>query len=190
SISIEKYIKIEFAEPLTRSDFLKYSCPLTLDLNTANKYLRLTEENRRVTRSKVVQSYPDHPHRFDVFYQVLCREGVSGRCYWEVEWSGRVHVSVSYKGVSRKGAGENCGFGRNDQSWSLVCSTSGFSFWHNNKQTELTPVTSRIGVYVNHRAGTLSFYSVSHTMTLLYRTTFTQPLYPGFWVGSGSVKLL
>uniref|UniRef100_A0AAY4DY37 Tripartite motif-containing protein 16-like n=1 Tax=Denticeps clupeoides TaxID=299321 RepID=A0AAY4DY37_9TELE len=169
------------------------SCPFTLDLNTANKYLRLTEENRRVTRSDVVQSYPDHPDRFDKFYQVLCREGVSGRCYWEVEWSGRVQVSVSYKGVSRKGAGDNCGFGCNDQSWSLVCSTSGFSFGHNNKQTELTPVTSRIGVYVDHRAGTLSFYSVSHTMTLLYRvqTTFTQPLYPGFWVGrTSTVKLL
>ncbi|XP_028851417.1 tripartite motif-containing protein 16-like isoform X1 [Denticeps clupeoides] len=188
-----KHVKIEFAEPLTRSNFLQYSCQLTLDLNTANKYLHLSDENRRVTRSDVVQSYPDHPDRFDVWYQVLCREGVSGLCYWEVEWSGRVYVSVSYKGVSRKGAGDNCGFGYNDQSWSLFCSTSGFSFWHNNKQTELTPVTSRIGVYVDHRVGTLSFYSISHTMTLLYRvqTTFTQPLYPGFWVGrTSTVKLL
>ncbi|KAJ8278249.1 hypothetical protein GJAV_G00085560 [Gymnothorax javanicus] len=44
--------------------------------------------------------------------------------------------------------------------------------------------TGRIGVYLDHRAGTLSFYSVSDTMTLLHRvqTTFTQPLYPGFWV--------
>ncbi|XP_028851263.1 tripartite motif-containing protein 16-like isoform X2 [Denticeps clupeoides] len=171
------------------------SCPFTLDLNTVNKYLRLTEENRRVTRSDVVQSYPDHPDRFDKFYQVLCREGVSGRCYWEVEWSGRVQVSVSYKGVSRKGAGDNCGFGCNDQSWSLEFYTSGFSFWHNNKETKLpqVPSSSRIGVYVDHRAGTLSFYSVSHTMTLLYRvqTTFTQPLYPGFWVGrTSTVKLL
>uniref|UniRef100_A0AAY4CWK4 Tripartite motif-containing protein 16-like n=1 Tax=Denticeps clupeoides TaxID=299321 RepID=A0AAY4CWK4_9TELE len=191
----EKYIKIEFAEPLTRSDFLKYSCQLTLDLNTVNKYLRLTEENRRVTWSVVVQSYPDHPDRFDKFYQVLGREGVSGRCYWEVEWSGWVDVSVSYKGVSRKGRGDNCRFGCNDQSWSLFCSTSGFSFWHNNKETKLPRVSSssRIGVYVDHRAGTLSLYSVSHTMTLLYRvqTIFTQPLYPGFYVRFGSsLKLL
>uniref|UniRef100_A0A8D0A548 E3 ubiquitin/ISG15 ligase TRIM25-like n=1 Tax=Sander lucioperca TaxID=283035 RepID=A0A8D0A548_SANLU len=40
-----------------------------------------------------------------------------------------------------------------------------------------------LGVYLDHRAGTLSFYSVSETMTLLHRvqTTFTQPLYAGLW---------
>ncbi|KAJ8277131.1 hypothetical protein GJAV_G00071800 [Gymnothorax javanicus] len=53
--------------------------------------------------------------------------------------------------------------------------------------------TERIGVYLDHRAGTLSFYSITSVMTLLHRvqTTFTQPLYPGFGfchVGS-SVKL-
>ena len=55
--------------------------------------------------------------------------------------------------------------------------------------------SSRIGVYVDHRAGTLAFYSVSDTMTLLHRvqTTFTHTLYPGFGFGLGSgssVKLL
>ncbi|XP_041841989.1 E3 ubiquitin/ISG15 ligase TRIM25-like [Melanotaenia boesemani] len=39
----------------------------------------------------------------------------------------------------------------------------------------------QIGVYLDHRAGILSFYSVSKTRTLLHRvqTTFTQPLYAG-----------
>ena len=26
--------------------------------------------------------------------QVLCREGLTGRCYWEVEWEGRVNIGV------------------------------------------------------------------------------------------------
>ncbi|XP_030634265.1 tripartite motif-containing protein 16-like [Chanos chanos] len=175
-------------EPKTRKEFLQYSCDLTLDPNTAHKHLCLSEWNRVVTWSNTVQSYPDHPRRFDMCRQVLCRESVSARCYWETEWSGvtGVSISVSYKDIRRKGLSNDCLFGCNDRSWSLICSPSNYSFRHNNEETELPifPSSSRIGVYVDHRAGTLSFYSVSDTMTLLHRvqTTFTQPLYPGFRV--------
>ncbi|XP_062864203.1 tripartite motif-containing protein 16-like [Trichomycterus rosablanca] len=178
-----------------REDFLHYVCRFTLDPNTAHKHLRLSEENKVVTWSITSQSYPDHPDRFDGYSQVLCRESVSGRCYWEVEWSGNywVFIAVSYKSISRKGRGGECGFGHNNQSWSLFCSPSSFSFRHNNKMTKIPimPSSSRIGVYVDYEAGTLSFYSVSDTMKLLHRvqTTFTQLLYPGFDVYYGSVKL-
>ncbi|KAL2092731.1 hypothetical protein ACEWY4_012529 [Coilia grayii] len=183
-------------EPVTREDFLHYCCHFTLDPNTAHTLLHLSKGNRRVEMRRKVQSYPDHPDRFDGCRQVLCREGVSGRCYWEVEWSGRwwVVIAVSYKSISRKGGGDKCGFGCNDQSWSLLLSSSSSSFWHNKKETELPLVaSSRIGVYVDHRAGTLAFYSISDTMTLLHRvhTTFTHTLYPGFGLNStSSVKLL
>ncbi|KAK3560800.1 hypothetical protein QTP86_019499, partial [Hemibagrus guttatus] len=173
------------SEPKSREDFLQYFCYLTLDPNTAYPQLILSEKNRVVTWSKTEQRYFDHPERFDYWPQVLCKESVSGRCYWEVEWSGDVEISVSYKEISRKGSGTECLFGRNSQSWSLRCSSSSVSFWHNNIKTELRgPASSRIGVYVNHSAGTLSFYSVSDTMSLLHRvhTTFTQPLYAGFWI--------
>ncbi|XP_062864192.1 tripartite motif-containing protein 16-like isoform X2 [Trichomycterus rosablanca] len=183
-------------EPEIREDFLQYVCRFTLDPNTVNKNLRLSEENKVVTCSRTLQSYPDHPDRFDYYSQVVCRESVSGRCYWEVELSGDewVFIAVSYKSISRKGRGGECLFGRNDQSWSLECSPSSFSFWHNNKETKIPimPSSSRIGVYVDYEAGTLSFYSVSDTMKLLHRvqTTFTQLLYPGFHLYYGSeVKL-
>ncbi|XP_050956934.1 stonustoxin subunit alpha, partial [Labeo rohita] len=172
----------------------KYACFLTLDPNTANKYLSLSEENRKVTWVKEYQSYPDHPDRFDVYPQVLCRESVCGRCYWEIEWSGDdyVFISVSYKSISRKGNVE-CWFGYNDQSWSLICTPSSYSFRHNDIVTDLTvkPIIRRIGVYVDVSAGTLSFYSVSDTMNLIHtvQTTFTETLYPGFTNWSGSVKL-
>uniref|UniRef100_A0A671NJX0 Uncharacterized protein n=1 Tax=Sinocyclocheilus anshuiensis TaxID=1608454 RepID=A0A671NJX0_9TELE len=168
---------------------------LTLDLNTAYKRLCLSESNRVVTGTDTVQQYPDNPGRFDYWYQVLCSESVCGRCYWELEWSGRkVFISVSYKRISRKGRSNECLFGSNDQSWSLDCCPSGYSFTHNNMVTVLRvkPISSRIGVYVDHSAGTLSFYSVSDTMSLIHtvQTTFTQPLYPGFGVYKGSsVKL-
>ncbi|KAI4896251.1 hypothetical protein NFI96_009049 [Prochilodus magdalenae] len=182
------------SEPKTREDFLQYYCPLTLDPNTAHPNLRLSEKNRVVTYSNTDQRYSDHPERFDDWLQVMCKESVSGRCYWEVEWSsegGWVYISVSYKGISRKGQSADCVFGRNSQSWSLQCSPSSLSFLHNNIQTEISgPPSSRIGVYVDHSAGTLSFYSVSHTVTLLHtvHTTFTQPLYAGFYV-EGTVRL-
>ncbi|XP_034148009.1 tripartite motif-containing protein 16-like [Esox lucius] len=183
------------ADPKTSEDFLTYSCQLTLDPNTTNQYLCLSEGNRKVSCSNEVQYYPDHPDRFTFYKQVLCREGLSGVCYWEVEWSGEwVRVAVSYKEISRKGDGDECLFGYNDQSWVLFCSTSRCCFIHNNTSTDIrVPCSSRVGVYLDHRAGTLSFYSVSDTMTLLHRvqTTFTQPLYPGFNVCYGmSVKIL
>ncbi|GAA6110065.1 tripartite motif-containing protein 16-like isoform X1, partial [Tachysurus ichikawai] len=172
----------------SREDFLQYFCYLTLDPNTVHHHLILSEKNRVVTRSKTQQRYSDHPERFDSWPQVLCKESVCGRCYWEVEWSRNVLISVSYKEISRKGRGNECVFGHNSQSWSLWCSSS-VSFWHNSIETQLRgPSSSRIGVYVDHSAGTLSFYSVSDTMRLLHRvhTTFTQPLYAGVWMGYNS----
>ncbi|XP_049333052.1 NLR family CARD domain-containing protein 3-like isoform X4 [Astyanax mexicanus] len=184
----------------------KWFCDFTLDLNTVQCYLSLSEENRRVEFREELQSYPDHPERFDGWEQVLSRErvtGVTGRCYWEAEWSGGgAEVALSYKTISRKGSVLDCGFGLNINSWSLFCSDNRYSVLHNNNSTDLSTPPSgcrRVGVYVDCPSGTLSFYRVSsdthspshtpsHTLTHLHTfyTTFTQPLYAGFWVGSGS----
>nr|CAP08937.1 fish virus induced TRIM protein [Oncorhynchus mykiss] len=170
-------------EPKTREQLLQYSCQLTLDPNTAHTHLSLSEGNRKVTCTRQVQPYPDHPDRFTNYRQVLCREGLSGRCYWEVEWSVDVDTAVSYKDISRTERGNDGGFGHNNKSWRLVCYRGDYCFRHNDVETKVSgPQSSRVGVYLDHKAGTLSFYSVSDTMTLLHRvqTTFTQPLYPGF----------
>ncbi|KAJ8271281.1 hypothetical protein COCON_G00101400, partial [Conger conger] len=96
--------EVSVLEPQTRKDFLQYGCQLTLDPNTAHRNLRLSEGNREVTNVGEIQSYPDHPERFECWAQVLCREGVSGRCYWEAERSGGgVDIAVSYKEIRRKG---------------------------------------------------------------------------------------
>ncbi|KAI4884467.1 hypothetical protein NFI96_020285 [Prochilodus magdalenae] len=185
--------EVQITEPQTREEFLHYSSDLTLDPNTMNNHLCLSEGSRVVTRSDAVQPYPDHPDRFECHSQVLCRESVSGCCYWEVEWSGGVFIAVSYKSISRKGD-DDCMFGLNSRSWGIYCSPSRCLFAHNKKKTRIPPVSSscRVGVYVDYRAGTLSFYSVSDRMTLLHtvHTTFTHTIYPGFTVDSeSSVKL-
>ncbi|KAM9529536.1 tripartite motif-containing protein 16-like isoform 1-T1 [Salvelinus alpinus] len=180
-------------EPKTREQLLQYSCQLTLDPNTAYTELTISKRNRKVTYTGQVQPYPDHPDRFTIYEQVLCREGLSGRCYWEVEWSGEdVEIAVSYRNISRTRTGNDCAFGYNNKSWSLQSYSGGYCFRHNNVETKVSgPQSSRVGVYLDHKAGTLSFYSVSDTMTILHRvqTTFTQPLYPGFWL-SGTAELV
>lgn len=186
--------------PVTRQDFLKYSCRFTLDSDSAHPLLHLSEGNTRLEYKPGQQRPTYHTDRFDYWIQVLCREGVCGRSYWELEWSGAVVVALAYKGISRKGKGDKCGFGYNNHSWRLELLSTGSSFWHGNEETELPFVTdSRIGVYVDVTAGILAFYSVSHTMTLLYSTkaTFVETPYPAFacfppspnWK-STSVKLL
>ncbi|KAM6918624.1 tripartite motif-containing protein 16-like isoform 1-T1 [Xenentodon cancila] len=174
-------------EPTSRAGFLEYSCEITLDPNTANTWLLLSEENRKVTLMKQHQSYSHHPDRFSDRYQVLSRESLTGRHYWEVKKKGDVvGVAVSYKNISRSGEWKESEFGGNDKSWSLHCFSDKYVFWYNNIRTSISgPRTSRIGVYLDHRAGVLSFYSISETTTLLHRvqTTFTQPLYAGLVVG-------
>ncbi|XP_037644474.1 E3 ubiquitin/ISG15 ligase TRIM25-like [Sebastes umbrosus] len=170
-------------EPKTRAGFLKYSREITLDPNTAYKQLLLSEGNRKATYVKQQQSYSSHPDRFTEWWQVLSRESLTGRCYWEVERrEGGVYVAVAYKSISRAGGGNECRFGRNDKSWALYCYPNSYIFLYNNVQTSVSgPLSSRVGVYLDHSAGILSFYSVSETMTLLHRvqTTFTEPLYAG-----------
>ncbi|KAM9313600.1 protein NLRC3-like isoform 2-T2 [Pholidichthys leucotaenia] len=168
----------------------KYFCQLELDTNSVNRNLQLSDNNRKVTLVETDQNYPDHPDRFDA-PQLLCRNGLTGRCYWEVERRGRVYISVSYRGIRRKGDSD-CWFGCNNQSWSLICDDGGSSVRHNNISTSISSwsVSTRVGVYVDCPAGILSFYSVSSDSLILLhtvKTTFTEPLYPGFWFcSSGS----
>ncbi|KAM7377120.1 hypothetical protein PAMA_013754 [Pampus argenteus] len=164
--------------PKNREEFLKYCCSLTLDATSNYPYLYLMTDHRMRPSPSV---YPAHPCRFTKFPQVLCREGLSERCYWEVEWHARtLSAAVSYGDISR--TSDDSRFGSNDKSWSLECTSNGYLFRHNNVETTVSgPRSYRIGVYLDYKTGTLCFYHVSDPMVLLHKvqTTFTQPLYPG-----------
>ncbi|XP_032363847.1 NACHT, LRR and PYD domains-containing protein 12-like [Etheostoma spectabile] len=186
-------LKVDHGGPRRlRPGLRKYICELELDTNTVHRRLKLSDNNRKVTYVKEDQSYPDHPDRFDIWPQLLCRDGLTGRCYWEVERRGRVEISVSYRGIRRKGNSIDCVFGCNDYSWRLFCSDEdGYSVWHNKRETALTSpsVSNRVAVYVDVPAGSLSFYTVSSDSLIhlhTFNTTFTLPLYRGFGVWSGS----
>ncbi|CAL8292790.1 unnamed protein product [Arctogadus glacialis] len=179
----------------------KYACDLTLDPNTAFRLLSLSEDNRTVTLVGEDQSYPDHPDRFDSWPQVLGREALTGRCYWEVEWEGGVVIGVTYRGITRRGEGDDSWLGLNNKSWVLYCSDDRYSARYNGTETALPPPpagSTRVGVYLDRPAGSLSFYRVSpggggssDTLTHLHTfwSSFTQEdLLPGLWVG-GSASL-
>ncbi|CAL8290212.1 unnamed protein product [Gadus morhua 'NCC'] len=179
----------------------KYACELTLDQNTANIRLSLSEGNRKVTRVGEDQSYPDHPGRFDSCHQVLCREGLTGRCYWEVEWEGRVTIGVTYRGITRRGGGGSSMLGGNNKSWGFELGDGVYYACYNGSKIvkHLPHADSNIvGVYLDRPAGTLSFYRVSpdiggssDTLTHLhtFQSTFTEEdLLPGFSLyGKGRV---
>ncbi|XP_056445580.1 E3 ubiquitin/ISG15 ligase TRIM25-like [Gadus chalcogrammus] len=182
-----------------RPSLMKYACDLTLDPNTAHRLLSLSEDNRKVTQVEEDQSYPDHPDRFDSWHQVLGREALTGRCYWEVEWEGGVEIGVTYRGITRRGVGGDSGLGENNKSWSLYCRDDGYSARYNGIETDLplpSAGSTRVGVYLDRPAGSLSFYRVSpggggssDTLTHLhtFQASFTQEvLLPGVWVGGGA----
>uniref|UniRef100_A0A8C6T7I3 B30.2/SPRY domain-containing protein n=1 Tax=Neogobius melanostomus TaxID=47308 RepID=A0A8C6T7I3_9GOBI len=173
--------------------FLIYSCEFSLDPNTAQRNLLLSEDKRTVTRVREEQQYPDHEDRFMDQPQVLSSTGLRGRCYWEVRWSGRgVDIAVSYRGIRRRGDREESEFGNNDQSWSLRIRGGWYSICHNKRRTRLSSSSlsgsGEVGVFLDSEAGALSFYEVgsggklSHIYT--FTSSFTEPLFPGFGLGA------
>ncbi|XP_027875648.1 tripartite motif-containing protein 65-like [Xiphophorus couchianus] len=177
-MEMELNVVMSPAEPKSRADFLQRSHSVILNPNMAHRKLLLSLGNKRVTRTNKFIS-PLHPDRFTEWTQALSTESFTGCCYWEVKWTGRVTIAVAYSRMSR--TGRQSEFGSNKESWALECYRDCFVFGHDGVKTCVSgPQSSTVGVYLDHTAGSLSFFSVSDSMELLHRvqTTFTQP--PGF----------
>ncbi|XP_076846402.1 E3 ubiquitin/ISG15 ligase TRIM25-like isoform X2 [Brachyhypopomus gauderio] len=149
-------------EPKTREEFLKYSCNLTLNPDTRRGELTISNHYKRA--SVTPQLY--HGLKQQYQYEVICNEGLSERCYWEVEINGDVSVMLSYDNNWNIFANLGIGTSIKDRFWMLCSSVQ----------------SSRIGVYLDHKAGILAFYSVSNNIELLQKIydKFTKPLYPRF----------
>lgn len=175
------------------------TCDLTMDPNTAHKLVVLSEDNRKVSQATKEQPYPNHTDRFDYWAQVLFEQGLTGRCYWEVEWEGNwAGIGVTYKGILRKGPDNDCVMGYNAISWSLHCSVHGYRAYHDFKSiVHQVPLgdSRTLAVYLDWEAGILSFYRVSSGGSLTHIHTFynnfTEPLYPicRVWGKGSSVSL-
>ncbi|KAK7877769.1 hypothetical protein WMY93_030583 [Mugilogobius chulae] len=181
----QKKLSIEHGgEERLQEAFSKYGYHPIFDPNTANKRIKFSNDDKTISLEKEKQSYPDHPDRFDYWKQVLCSEGLKGRCYWEVEWTGDIYIAVTYKSIKRRGEGDDSCLGKNAKSWSLECTEEKFSVLHENKRRSFSEeFTNRVGVYLDWDEGVLSFYAVysDHKIHLqTYKTRFTEELYPAF----------
>lgn len=154
--------------------------------------LKLSEDNMKVTRveEKIFPEYEES-------YQLLCSNGLTGRCYWEVEWTGEIDVSVNRERKEEE-KDRDSPLELMDFSWSLGCSDTGYSIRKDNNKLSLVafsnqPVSSKIAMYLDCPAGTLSFFSVdsdslSHIHT--FNAVIAEPLYVGlnFFFTNSSVS--
>ncbi|MGH0189762.1 UNVERIFIED_CONTAM: hypothetical protein FKN15_038242 [Acipenser sinensis] len=170
---------------------LIYPSELTLDPHTAHCSLSLSEDLKTVRYTATTQPYPQLPERFDHWRQVLCFQGFSsGEHYWEVDaGEGFWHVGICYRSMARKGSGTDSKLGCNKASWTVELHGK-LSAWHKNVCTRLEVSTQpvKLGVHLNYDAGTLTFLNVSDKQTHLhtFRARFTEPVYPAFWIQSGT----
>ncbi|XP_044839045.1 butyrophilin subfamily 1 member A1-like [Mauremys mutica] len=162
-----------------------YSVDVTLDPDTANPWLVLSEDRKRVRLGDTRQDLPDNPERFDPFPCVLGAEGFAGgRRYWEVEVGDKTRwdLGVCRESVSRKGQVTATPL---DGFWILWLGNGGYQAC-TSPSTPL-PVSvrpSRVGIFVDYEAGEVSFYNVtdrSHLFT--FTGTFSGTLRPYFYPG-------
>nr|XP_025038949.1 E3 ubiquitin-protein ligase TRIM11-like [Pelodiscus sinensis] len=158
----------------------RFAVDVTLDPDTANRYLVLSEDRKRVRHGDTRQDLPDNPERFEKYPIVLGTEGFAGgRRYWEVEVGDKTawDLGVCRESVSRKG---KVTYSPKKGYWVMFLRDGGY------KPSPSTPLPvsarpSRVGVFLDYEAGEVSFYNVtdrSHLFT--FTGTFSGTLRPFF----------
>ncbi|XP_039374795.1 butyrophilin subfamily 1 member A1-like [Mauremys reevesii] len=162
-----------------------YAVDVTLDPDTANPWLDLSEDRKRVRDSDTEQDLPDNPERFDYCVCVLGAEGFAGgRRYWEVEVGDKTrwYLGVCRESVSRKGT---VTYTPEDGYWAVWL--RGGEYEAGTSPSTPLPVSvrpSRVGIFLDYEAGEVSFYNVtdrSHLFT--FTGTFSGTLRPYFRPG-------
>ncbi|XP_072094794.1 nuclear factor 7, brain-like isoform X2 [Mobula birostris] len=161
---------------------------VTLDVETANPYLEVSEDRKSVRRTRTRRNLPDNGKRFTVWACVLGSEGfTSGRHYWEVDVTGNRGwcLGVAAESVEREGGDRlspETGFwviGRVGDVFHRDCDV----FISPGPRLPAGPIPGRVGVYLSYQSGAVSFYN-AETKSHLHTFTgnkFTGKLYPFFW---------
>ncbi|KAM7145535.1 E3 ubiquitin-protein ligase TRIM39-like [Macrochelys suwanniensis] len=170
-------ISLDMREALKR-----FGVDVTLDPDTANPKLVLSEDRKRVRDRDKRQDLPDKPERFDPCPCVLGAEGFTGgRCYWEVEVGEKPEwdLGVCRESVNRKG---QVTLSPEGGYWAVLLRGGRYEAC-TSRPTPL-PVSvrpGRVGIFLDYEAGEVSFYNVtdrSHLFT--FTDTFSGTLRPYF----------
>ncbi|XP_069044682.1 E3 ubiquitin-protein ligase TRIM21-like [Lepisosteus oculatus] len=182
----ENKIKEDFRKEFQKLLRRAMGVDVTLDKNTMNPYLRVSEDGRSVWWTDQRQNLPDNPERFDEYPCVLGNRlpaEMRWGCYWEVVVGNKKswELGVARDSVFRKG---QLSLSPENRFWVL-------SLW-DGKLTALTdPETSldtkiptSLGIHVDYEEKKVSFYNAvdgSHIYTFedkIYRNI--QPFFsPG-----------
>ncbi|XP_074487475.1 E3 ubiquitin-protein ligase TRIM21-like [Sebastes fasciatus] len=165
----------------------KYAVDVTLDPDTANPNLILSDDGKQVNHGDVRKNLPDNPERFPNYVLVLGKQSFSsGRFYFEVQVKGKTQCSlgVARESINRKGS---ITWRPEDGYWT-ICLTNGNEY----KALADPPVSlslksqpQKVGVFVDYEEGLVSFYDVD-AAALIYSFTcccFTEKLLPFFGPG-------
>ncbi|XP_078527750.1 uncharacterized protein LOC144799973 isoform X2 [Lissotriton helveticus] len=164
---------------------------VTLDPDTASKWLILSEDGRRMRYTEKAQTLPDNPKRFTASACVLGREGFSlGRHYWEVQLlqkGGGWRVGAARESVHRKGwvtpspqEGIWAVEGRCDGQYQALTSP--------RSPLSICESPRKLGVYLDYEGGQLSMLNAD-TMEHLYTFTgvcFSEQVFPFFSIWGGA----
>ncbi|XP_059927251.1 E3 ubiquitin-protein ligase TRIM35-like isoform X3 [Gadus macrocephalus] len=157
--------------------------PVTLDPNTAECWLSLSDDLTSVRHSDVTQEVPNNPERFTRYLNVLGSEGFSsGEHCWEVEVGDHPDwiIGVAKESVDRRGERM---VSPDDGIWCLLHRSGKYSR-HTGKTLTLKRTPERIRVQLDYDGGKVSFYD-PEDMTLIYthQYTFTDSIFPWFSLG-------
>ncbi|XP_036452730.1 E3 ubiquitin-protein ligase TRIM21-like [Colossoma macropomum] len=179
--------EMEKLVPIELKSIQQYAVDVTLDPDTANSILILSDDGKQVVNGDTEQNLPDNPERFDECPCALAKEEFSsGRFYYEVQVSGKTEwdLGVTTESSNRKG---DITLSPEDGYWT-VCLSNETEY----EAVESTPVSlslkqapQKVGVFVDYEEGLVSFYDVE-VGSLIYSFTgqsFTEKLYPYFSPG-------
>ncbi|XP_078137950.1 E3 ubiquitin-protein ligase TRIM39 [Centroberyx gerrardi] len=164
---------------------LKYTADLTLDPDTANPWLQLSQDRRQVRHLGAWQDLPDNPDRFDTVVIVLGHEGfTSGRHYWEVQVGDKDdwYLGVARSSVNRKG---RISVSTAQGYWALAMK-KGQEYRVSTSPPLLLTLDNkpkRVGVYVDYEEGQVSFYDVrARTHIYTFKDRFMEKILPFFYL--------
>ncbi|XP_051258397.1 nuclear factor 7, ovary isoform X1 [Dicentrarchus labrax] len=164
---------------------LKYAVDVTLDPDSANPWLQLSQDRHQVRHLGAWQDLPDNPDRFDTVVIVLGREGfTSGRHYWEVQVGDKDdwYLGVARSSVKRKG---RIAVSTTQGYWALAMK-KGQGYRVSTAPPLLLPLDpkpKRVGVYVDYEEGQVSFYDVrAWTHIYTFKDTFMEKIFPFFYL--------
>ncbi|XP_029605748.1 E3 ubiquitin-protein ligase TRIM39-like isoform X1 [Salmo trutta] len=162
----------------------QYAVDVTLDHDTANLYLILSEDGKQVRLQNTPQNLPDNPKRFNRYLIVLGKDGFSsGRFYYEVTVKGKTDwdLGVARESTDRKGI---ISPSSEDGVWTVVLRDWNQYTACASPQVSLSLIEKpqKVGVFVDYEVGQVSFYDVEAKSHIYSFTgcTFTEKLYPYF----------